>query len=947
MLGTTIGHYRIVEQIGAGGMGVVYRAHDERLDRDVALKVLSSGALANSPDRKRFRHEALALSKLNHPNIAVVHDFDSHGDLDVLVMEYVPGSTLSHQPAPLPEREVLRIGVQLAQGLAAAHAQGVLHRDLKPGNLRLTPDGRLKILDFGLARLAQVAAETRETRSATEPVGRIAGTPPYMAPEQLRGEPPDPRSDIYSAGVVLYELATGRLPFESGQFVRLADEILHSPPSPPRAHNPHVSAGLENIILKALDKDPERRYQSAKEMAVDLERLSHPSVPVSPVAAATLGRGRAALLIAGALALAAVSVWLWSASRPPPPPAQPDPIVVGAIENRTGDESLERDVHRELTSALNRSEYVGVVSPDRIADVLVRMRRPGVRVDEAVAREICQRDGYKAYLIVTLESSSNTVSIAVASSRPEKGVMLSPPTRATISEHDDRSDRLRDLAARTRRTLEESVPTLPSIRALPQVTTASLDALRLYAQAVSTPSDPETARGQLSAALKLDPAFAMASRELSLIHERDAKGDLQLDEISRAYGARERVTERERYLIEASYYSTLERYDEVVRTLEALVGLDPNDPEARYSLATAYTSKGEPDKAVDQLKKGLVLAPRSARFYGGLIPLLVKMDRLDEASTYADQASALGLTNPRITWGDGLLAFGRGDTARARSVFSQLAGAPDGIYANIARLSLTRLDIHDGKFAAARARLEADMALDTSEARLEAAPIRGYLLGRIHLLTGHREAAIAAADDILRFDASRLTFSHFHYAGALYALADQRDKTRSVLAALERRGDERQWPRYAQSCQAFLQGELARLGGRYDEAAGNFSRARALYPHYLALQARARVQQRQRRWKEAAADWEAVASLRGEVMRDGFPADLVLAHLELGRIYARLGDTTRASQDYRRFLEAWQDADDAVAALGEGRTEWQQLTGKAWAAARESDLPSKTGQPGR
>jgi eukaryotic-like serine/threonine-protein kinase len=282
MIGETLGHFRVLEMIGAGGMGVVYRAHDERLDRDVALKVLPVGALADDAVRKRFRMEALVLSRLNHPGIATVHDFHDQEGAHFLVMELIAGETLDEkiQGAPLPEREVLRLGVQLALGLAAAHAEGVVHRDLKPGNVRITPDGRLKILDFGLATLRRLEWNERADTTGLGDSALVAGSPPYMAPEQLLGEVVDARSDIYGAGAVLYEMVTGRRPFAESHGPRLIDAVLHAPPVPPRDINGRLSPGLEAIVLKCLDKDPARRYQSARELLVDLERLS---VPVSPV----------------------------------------------------------------------------------------------------------------------------------------------------------------------------------------------------------------------------------------------------------------------------------------------------------------------------------------------------------------------------------------------------------------------------------------------------------------------------------------------------------------------------------------------------------------------------------------------------------------------------------------------------------------------------------------
>jgi serine/threonine protein kinase len=280
MVGQRLGHYLIAEQIGAGGMGVVYRARDERLDRDVAVKVLPAGSVSDEAARRRLRKEALALSRLNHPNIETVYDFDTQQNVDFLVAELIPGVSLDHKLAagPLREKEIVRLGTQMAQGLEAAHEAGIVHRDVKPANLRNTPDGRLKIVDFGLAQDFAKAGTQSMTISKTSVEG-ISGTLPYIAPEHLQGETVGPRGDIYSAGAVLYEMATGRTPFQEKSGPLLMEAILNRPPAAPTAVNRQVSPALEAVILKAMDKDPDRRYQSARELRVDLERLSGTTIP--------------------------------------------------------------------------------------------------------------------------------------------------------------------------------------------------------------------------------------------------------------------------------------------------------------------------------------------------------------------------------------------------------------------------------------------------------------------------------------------------------------------------------------------------------------------------------------------------------------------------------------------------------------------------------------------
>lgn len=314
-----LGHYRIIERIGAGGMGVVYRAHDLKLDRDVALKFLPVGILADGAARARFRKEALSLARLNHPNVATLYELGSCDDVDFLVTEYIPGTGLDTKLAAgaLSQRDSVGLGLQLAQGLEAAHEQGIIHRDLKPANLRLTPKGQLKILDFGLAKFSgKLDNTTTETLASHE---SLAGTLPYMAPEQIDGEQVDERSDIWATGAVLYEMATGKRAFPEKHSPKLIDEILRQPPLSPSSINPQVAPGLESVILKALDKDPDRRYQSTKELRVDLCRLLPASAPAStqtasPIAARHRKLNRIATIgIVAVVIILAVAGWRWKA----------------------------------------------------------------------------------------------------------------------------------------------------------------------------------------------------------------------------------------------------------------------------------------------------------------------------------------------------------------------------------------------------------------------------------------------------------------------------------------------------------------------------------------------------------------------------------------------------------------------------------------------------------
>ena len=373
MIGSQIGSYQIVSLLGAGGMGEVYRARDTRLDRDVALKVLPVGLLADEAARRRFRKEALALAKLSHPHIAVIHDVGEEAGVNYLVMECVPGHSLAEKlkSGALTEKEVAPLGAQIADALEEAHEHSVIHRDLKPGNIMVTPKGQVKVLDFGLAKLLRpaaniMAADTMPTESFAETQG-VAGTLPYMAPEQLTGEPVDARTDIYALGVVLFEMAAGRRLFQEDSAPRLTDAILHQQPVSPRALNSRVSPELERIILKCLEKSPEDRYQSAKEVQVDLRRLGVPTITAAPTKTRPWWRRRTAFgmaTIALIVSLAAAAGWV---HRSVGQRETIDSLAVLPFVNTSADpntEYLSDGITESLINSLSQLPHLKVMSRD-------------------------------------------------------------------------------------------------------------------------------------------------------------------------------------------------------------------------------------------------------------------------------------------------------------------------------------------------------------------------------------------------------------------------------------------------------------------------------------------------------------------------------------------------------------------------------------------------------
>jgi serine/threonine protein kinase len=436
LVGLELGHYRIVEKIGAGGMGEVYRARDEHLARDVAIKVLPPGTLIDESARKHFHKEALILSQLNHPNVATIHDFDTQQGVDFLVMEYIPGTTLSEKVAagPLPEKEVLRLGVQLAEGLSAAHEHGVVHRDLKPGNLRLSSDGRLKILDFGLATLRRPVTETAATESFSE-TQTMAGTLPYMAPEQLLGGEIDARTDIHAAGSVLYEMATGQRPFANVERSQLIGAILRRPPRSPTALNPRLSPELVRIAGKCLEKEPENRYQSAKELAIDLRRMgelssfliSAPSPSRFPWRLASTG-----FVIMLALAAAVVLGRSWVQKRRSDiSPPQIRSLAVLPLENFSHDPAQEYfadEMTEALITDLAKLNALRVISRTSIMQYKgMKKSLPQISKElgvDAVVEGSVQRSGNRVRITVQLIQASNDTHLWADSYERDLGDVL-------------------------------------------------------------------------------------------------------------------------------------------------------------------------------------------------------------------------------------------------------------------------------------------------------------------------------------------------------------------------------------------------------------------------------------------------------------------------------------------------------------------------------------------
>jgi serine/threonine protein kinase/tetratricopeptide (TPR) repeat protein len=620
IVGQVLGHYKVFEQIGAGGMGLVFRASDQQLERDVAIKILPPGMLADEIARKRFRREALTLAKLNHPNIGMVYEFGSQEGLDYLVMEYVAGVSVDAKLAagPLSQKEVLRLGCQLADGLASAHETGVIHRDLKPANLRLTQDNRLKILDFGLAQFVRQESDLGVTSSIAE--GKeVTGTLPYMSPEQMRGEVTDERSDIWAAGAVLYELATGRRPFPSAQVPLLIDGILNRQPEFPSSVNRNVSPGLEMAIVKCLDKDPERRYQSARELRIDLERLTMPvsqatssqiAITIPPASekiepdATPAFRGTAAVL-AAVVILLLVGVFLYFHWRGKPPgeetsktPSRRRAVAVLNFKNSTSRPEaawLSTALPEMLTTELAAGEKLRTISGQEVAQMKLNLSLPDS--DTLAAQTLSQVGKSLGADLVVVGSY-----VALAGGKLRLDLHLQDVTTGetliSVPETGDENN-LFDLISRAGAQLREKCSAgqlnpqdVAGVRAsLP----STLEAAKLYSEGLAKlrVNDATAARDLLERAVAADPNHALAHSALAA-----AWSLLGYDEKSRlsaksAYELSTSLSREDRLLIEARYRESSKEWDNAAQCYRTLFGFFPDNLEYGLLLARAQTRGGK------------------------------------------------------------------------------------------------------------------------------------------------------------------------------------------------------------------------------------------------------------------------------------------------------------------------------------------------------------------
>jgi tetratricopeptide (TPR) repeat protein len=629
-IGHILGHYRILEQIGAGGMGVVYRAHDAQLDRDVALKVLPAGTLADDIARKQFRKEALALAKLSHPNIATVFEFSSQEGVDFLAMELIPGKPLSERlrGGAIPEPEIIRLATQLAEGLAAAHDQGVIHRDLKPANLFVTPDGRVKILDFGLAKHTPTSSGGDVTRSISGTASTVSGTVPYMSPEQLRGLPVDARSDLYATGAVLHEMATGRRAFPQTQGAELMGAILYESAAPARSVNKYLSPGLESVVSKSLAKDPSQRYQSARELRVALEGLSATAhhfgelPPVRQPKKSHIAIGVIAVLVVLAglgigLNVRGVRDRLFEHKEIATTgvPGQRDMAVHGrrsvavlGLKNVSGQPDkawLSTALAEMLTTELGAGEELRTVAGENVAQMKTNLALPDA-------------DSYGRETLAKIHESLNADEVVVGSYVPlgKDQIRLdlrlqdavAGETLTSVSAK-GREDQIDDLVSRAgaelRKKLGAGAISATDAAAVKASLPSNAEAARLYSQGLAKLHTRDTlaARDLLQRSSTLEPGFALAHSALATAWTTLGYDGKAAVEAKTAFDLSGGLAREDKLAIQARYLEANHDWEGAIDIYRALTQFFPDNLEYGLLLALAQNSAAKSKDALATLQQ--------------------------------------------------------------------------------------------------------------------------------------------------------------------------------------------------------------------------------------------------------------------------------------------------------------------------------------------------------